>query len=139
MIIKTDGFVTEVSGIASLDELTEAELGDPCLLIVHADSSISAGSSAKTPEFFANAPFVTALADNEPGSSISGLFDMVIPAGDTGEFTAKLFKDKTKFQAEQINSCFIAARRGSQEDILDCESKAFYRLLADKTGGGSDE
>ena len=139
MIIKTDEFVTEVSGIASLDELPEAELGTPCLLIVHVNGSISAGNSNKTSEFFVNAPFVTALADNEPDSSISGFFDMVIPAENTGEFTAKLFKDKTRFQAEQINTCFIAARKGSQSDILDCESKAFYRLLADKTGGSSDE
>ena len=139
MMIKTDEFVTEVNGIASLSELTEADLGDPCLLIVHGGSISADSSDSKISEFFTNAPFVTALADDEPDSSISGLFDMVIPTEDISGFTAKLFKDKTRFQAEQINTCFISARKGSQSDILDCESKAFYRLLADKMGGSSNE
>ena len=139
MIIKNDEFVTEASGIASLSELTEADLGTPCMLIVHG-SGISADiSDEKIRDFFVNAPFVTALADDEPDNSISELFDMVIPTEDISGFTAKLFKDKTRFQAEQINTCFIAARKGSQADILDCESRAFYRLLADKMGGSSNE
>lgn len=140
IMIKTDEFVTEVSGISSLSELLSADLGKPCLLIVHGSSSLSADvHDEELKSFFKNAPYITALADNEPDSDIAALFDMVIPSGDTSEYTAKLFKDKTKWQAEQINACFITARNGSQADILDCESKAFFRLMAEKNGGSINE
>ena len=140
MIIKTDEFVTEVSGIASLSELKGAELGKPCMLIVQGDGSLSADKSDKAlDDFFMNAPYITALAADSPSEDAASRFDMVIPAGDTREYTAKLFKDKTKWQADQINTCFIAARKGSQADILDCESRAFYRLMAEKNGGSDNE
>lgn len=139
MKIRTDEFVTEVSDIASLSELPDAELGDPCLLIVHGSGISADGTDSAAADLLTNAPFVTALADDEPDNSIAELFDMVIPTDDISGFTAKLFKDKTRFQAKQINTCFIAARKGSQADILDCESRAFYRLLADKIGGSSNE
>ena len=133
MIIKTDEFVTEVSGIASLSELKDAELGTPCMLIVQGSDSLSADSSDKAlDDFFLNAPYITALAADSPSGDAASRFDMVIPAGDTSEYTAQLFKDKT-------NACFIAARKGSQADILDCESRAFYRLMAAKNGGSDNE
>ncbi len=140
MIIKTDEFVTEVSGIASLSELKDAELGTPCMLIVQGSDSLSADSSDKAlDDFFLNAPYITALAADSPSGDAASRFDMVIPAGDTSEYTAQLFKDKTKWQADQINACFIAARKGSQADILDCESRAFYRLMAAKNRGSDNE
>ena len=63
MIIKTDEFVTEVSDIASLSELKDAELGTPCMLIVQGSDSLSADRSDKALDgFFLNAPYITALA-----------------------------------------------------------------------------
>lgn len=137
MRIEKKEFVTEISGAASLSELCEntAELGSPCMLIVHTDGSLSADA-----EFPCDIPFITAAAvSGDISDELRSRFDLVIPEEETIAFTEKLFKDKTPGQVKEINKCFIAARKGTQEDILECESRAFYRLMAAKNGGGCNE
>ena len=107
------------------------------MLIVYGGGALSADGS-----FPADTPFITAYAAAEDecvSDSIRKAFDLVISAEGTDEYVEKLFKDKTKMKINEINKCFITARNGSQEDVLTCESKAFYRLMAVKNGGGSDE
>lgn len=131
-------YTTEISGMTSLSALLGAELGNPCLLIVK-NSRISGGISDDIRDFFTKAPFLTVLADDEPSEELAELFDMVIPAEGIDEWTARLFKDKSKWAADQITACFVKARTGSASEVLDCESRAFYRLMAVKNGGGSNE
>ena len=138
MNINIKEYTTEVSGISSLSELTEAELGNPCLLIVHG-SNITAEKNDITYNFFRNAPFLTALADDRPDEDISEYFDMVIPTEDVDKWTERLFSDKTKWAADQITACFVKARTGTADEVLDCESRTFYRLMAVRNGGGSNE
>ncbi|MBR4628267.1 MAG: hypothetical protein IKO47_11335 [Ruminococcus sp.] len=131
--------VTEVRETQSLSQVCgdTAALGQPCMLIVYGGADFRADAS-----FPADIPFITAFAADDAESvsaDISGAFDMVIPAGDAEDFAGKLFKDKTEKQIHEINKCFIAARTGSQEDILACESRAFYRLMAEKNGGAGNE
>lgn len=131
-------YTTEISGISSLSELIGAELGEPCLLIIK-DSKITGDISDDIRKFFTNAPFLTALADDTPDEETAKLFDMVIPSEGTDDWTARLFKDKTKWAAAQITACFVKARTGTAAEVLDCESRAFYRLMAVKNGGSSNE
>ena len=58
------------------------------------------------------------------------------PAG-AAELTDKLFAGKTPEQAAEITACFICARQGSAQDVLNRESFAFYRLMGAKNGGNS--
>ena len=139
MNINIKEFTTEVSGISSLSELTGAELGTPCLLIVMGSNIPADTDNADLDGFFRNAPFLTALADDAPSEELSKRFDMVIPTEGTDDWTARLFKDKTKWAADQITACFVKARTGTAEEVLDCESRAFYRLMAVKNGGSSNE
>lgn len=132
-------FVTEVRGAGSVTEICGAlsSFGEPCMLIVYGSGNFSADGS-----FPADVPFITAYAAGEGENVSDGVraaFDLVISAEGIDEYTGKLFKDKTKWQVNEINKCFIAARTGSQEDVLACESRAFYRLMAAKNGGGSNE
>ena len=138
--IKTEikEYTTEVSGLTSLSALPDVELGSPCLLIVK-DSRISGDISDDIRAFFTEAPFLTALADDAPSEEIAALFDMVIPAEGIDEWTARLFKDKSKWAADQITACFVKARTGTAAEVLDCKSRAFYRLMAAKIGGGRNE
>ena len=131
-------YTTEISGLTSLGALLDAELGSPCLLIVK-NSKISGDISDDVRDFFTKAPFLTALADDKPSEELAELFDMVIPAEGIDEWTARLFKDKSKWAADQITACFVKARTGTAAEVLDCESRAFYRLMAVKNGGGSNE
>ena len=131
-------YTTEISGLDSLSGLINTEIGSPCLLIVK-DSKISGDISDDIRKFFTNAPFLTVLADDEPSEELAKLFDMVIPAEGIDEWTAILFKDKTKWAADQITACFVKARTGTAAEVLDCESRAFYRLMAVKNGGSSNE
>ena len=64
---------------------------------------------------------------------------MCIKAEEADEFVEKIFRDKTKKQIQEINACFIAARKAPAEKVLELESRAFYRLMADKNGGGANE
>ena len=131
-------YTTEVSGVTSLSQLLVEDLGSPCLLIVK-ESRITSDVSSDIRKFFKNASFLTALADDAPTQELAELFDMVIPAEGIGEWTERLFKDKTKWASDQITACFVKARTGTAEEILDCESRAFYRLMAVKNGGSSNE
>ena len=137
MRIEKKEFVTEVRDAISVSELCKSikEFGEPCMLIVYMNSSMVQDAG-----FPSDLPFITAAAvKGDEERSASKVFDLVIPAEDTEAFTEKLFKDKTKEQIMEINKCFIAARKGSQEEILECESRAFYRLMAAKNGGSSND
>ena len=132
-------FVTEVRGAGSVSEICGAaeSLGEPCMLIVYGGEGFDCEGG-----FPADVPFITAYAASEGETVSDGIraaFDLVISAEGVDEYTGKLFKDKSKWAVNEINKCFIAARKGSQEDILTCESRAFYRLMAAKNGGGSNE
>jgi len=139
MKINKKEFVTEVSDAKSVSELCTdiSAYGEPCLLIVYGGADFSADG-----RFPAELPFITAFAAEDAENVSSGIkdcFDLVISSENTDEYTEKLFKDKSRKQIEEINRCFIIARKDSQEDILACESRAFYRLMAEKNGGGSNE
>ncbi|SFD15946.1 hypothetical protein [Ruminococcus albus] len=127
-IIKNELY-TEVSKVDMLSELTSADLGEPCLLIVHDNGSMRAGDEAEVVSFFYDLPYITALASDEPYADIAKFFDIVIPAEKACEYAENLFKDKTAFQIREITSCFVTARNGRINDILDAESRAFYRLI----------
>ena len=139
MNINIKEYTTEISGIASLSELMDAELGSPCLLIVSGGNISAEADNTALDDFFRNAPFLTALADDQPSEELAKRFDMVIPTEGIDEWTARLFKDNTKWAADQITACFIKARTGTAAEVLDCESRAFYRLMAVKNGGSSNE
>ena len=139
MNINIKEYVTEVSGISSLSELIGADLGSPCMLIVKGGSISTDAGNSELDGFFRNAAYLTALADNEPSEELAKRFDMVISADEADEWTERLFKDKTKWAADQITACFVKARTGTAEEVLDCESRAFYRLMAVKNGGSSNE
>ena len=139
MNINIKEYTTEISGIASLSELMGAELGSPCLLIVSGGNISAEADNTALDDFFRNAPFLTALADDQPSEELAKRFVMVIPTEGIDEWTARLFKDKTKWAADQITACFIKARTGTAAEVLDCESRAFYRLMAVKNGGSSNE
>ena len=139
MNINIKEYTSEISGIASLSELMGAELGSPCLLIVSGGNISAEADNTALDDFFRNAPFLTALADDQPSEELAKRFDMVIPTEGIDEWTARLFKDKTKWAADQITACFINARTGTAAEVLDCESRAFYRLMAVKNGGSSNE
>lgn len=139
MRIEIEGFVTKVSEAASAGEINSSlgKLGSPCMLIVYGGADFLAKGG-----FPADIPFITAFAADDAGNvsdDIRKCFDLVIEASGTDEYIKKLFKDKSRKQADEINACFITARNGSQEDILACESRAFYRLMAEKNGGAGNE
>ena len=139
MIINNNEFVTEIKELSSLEELISAKdrLGSTALLIVHLNDDLKLCSGAE--EFFRSADYMTAAAcenGKEVPEELKSLFDLIIPAETTAEYTKKLFKDKSAKQVSEITACFVAARKGaSVQELLDCESRAFYRLIADKTGG----
>ncbi|SEL29116.1 hypothetical protein [Ruminococcus albus] len=128
-IIKNELY-TDVSNIDKLSELICADMGEPCLLIVHDNGSMQAGDEAKVGSIFSDLPYITAFASDEPYTDIAKFFDIVIPAEKADEYAENLFKDKTEFQIREITSCFVTARNGSTDDILNAESRAFYRLIA---------
>lgn len=135
MNIEIKDFVTEVRGAGTLSEALAEDIGEPCMLMVFGNEDFKADRS-----FPADTPYITAFAaEGEATENVCRTFDLVIPAGDAEAYTEKLYKDKTLSQIREINACFTAARTGSQEDILACESRAFYRLMAQKNGGGSNE
>ena len=81
-----------------------------------------------------------------PGSPV---FDRIVSAAgrdildekgqpDRARFSEKLFKDKSQKQISEITACFTAARNSSAEEVLNIESRAFYRLMAEKNGGNSN-
>ncbi|MDE6520208.1 MAG: hypothetical protein K2K91_07105 [Ruminococcus sp.] len=48
------------------------------------------------------------------------------------EYLTNILKDKSDYQVKAIASCLITARKGSADDVLDEESKQFYRLIRKK-------
>ncbi|NLT09481.1 MAG: hypothetical protein GXY08_08260 [Ruminococcus sp.] len=136
-INKTDN-VTEVSEFTDLSCLRSADLGSPALIIVHLQSA--AAPDEKTRDFLRSAPFITAAAGDISDIDVRSAFDLKISDEEAALLPEKLFKDKSRRQINEINAIFIAARKGaSQEELLEMESRAFYRLMADKNGGGSNE
>lgn len=144
-IINTET-TARVSQISSLYQLLEnkEQLGEPCLLLIYTDSSTVLGaddsekSAVKT--FLTDAQFMSAVvSEGEPSEELKAAADMCIKAEEADEFVEKIFKDKTKKQIQEINACFIAARKAPAEKVLEIESRAFYRLMADKNGGGANE
>ena len=146
MTIANKDIVTEVCRISSLYQLLDQkeQLGEPCLIMIFVDSKTVLGSNdtekAAVRDLLANAPFMSAVvSDDEICDELSSAADFVLKASNAQEYTEKLFKDKTKKQIAEITACFTAARKGSAEDVLNVESRAFYRLMADKNGGNSNE
>lgn len=139
MRIEKEEFVTKISNADSIKEINASreELGSPCMLIVYGIADLNTEEG-----FPADTPFITAFAADDTenvSSSVRNCFDLVISTENADEYVQKLFKDKSRSQINEINACFIAARNGSQEDVLSCESKAFYRLMAEKNGGAGNE
>jgi len=136
MKIEIKNAVTEVRDTSSVSEILScgSELGEPCLLIVFPGKDFSADEP-----FPPETPYMTAIAaDEDKAQEYRSAADLVIPAGDVDGYTEKLFKDKSLSQIREITACFTAARNGSQEYVLARESKAFYRLMAEKNGGSSN-
>ena len=146
MTIANKDIITEVCQISSLYQLLDQreQLGEPCLIMIFVNSKTVLGSNdtekAAVRSLLSNAPFMSAIvSDDEISDELSSAADLVLKASNAQEYTEKLFKDKTKKQVAEITACFTAARKGSAEDVLNVESRAFYRLMADKNGGNSNE
>ncbi len=146
MTITNNEITAKVSQISSLYQLLDnkEQLGEPCLLLIYTGSSTVLGADdnekSAVKAFLADAQFMSAIvSEDEPSEELRAAADMCIKADEADEFVEKLFKDKTKKQIQEINACFIAARKAPAEKVLEIESRAFYRLMADKNGGGSDE
>lgn len=146
MTINKNEITAKVSQISSLYQLLDSkeQLGEPCLLLIYTDSStvLGADDSEKSAvkAFLSDAQFMSAIvSEGEPSEELRGAADMCIKAEEADEFVEKIFKDKTKKQIQEINACFTAARKAPAEKVLELESRAFYRLMADKNGGGANE
>ena len=146
MTIINNEITARVSQISSLYQLLEnkEQLGEPCLLLICTDGSTVLGADDKEKsavrEFLADAQFMTSIvSEGEPSDELRAAADMCIKAEEADEFVEKIFKDKTKKQITEINACFIAARRAPAEKVLETESRAFYRLMADKNGGAAND
>lgn len=146
MTINENGYTAKINGISSLYELIaeKDKLSRACLVIIYPESDTVAGNSSEeisaVKEFFAKAEFITAAAfDDGTDEKLALFFDMRLRSGEVDEYTEKLFKDKTEKQIREINACFTASRTAPAEKVLEIESRAFYRLMADKNGGNSNE
>jgi hypothetical protein len=146
MTINKNEITAKVSQISSLYQLLDSkeQLGEPCLLLIYTDSStvLGADDSEKSAvkAFLSDAQFMSAIvSEGEPSEELRAAADMYIKAEEADEFVEKIFKDKKKKQIQEINGCFTAARKAPAEKVLELESRAFYRLMADKNGGGANE
>lgn len=146
MTITNHGIVTKVSHISSLYELLDKkeQFGEPCLMMLFTDCNTVLGADdtekAAVKEFLVSAPFMSAVvSDDEISSELAFAADLTLKASDADEYTEKLFKDKTKKQVAEITACFTAARKASADEVLTIESRALYRLMADKNGGACNE
>ena len=146
MTINKNEITAKVSQISSLYQLLDSkeQLGEPCLLLIYTDSStvLGADDSEKSAvkAFLSDAQFMSAIvSEGEPSEELRAAADMCIKAEEADEFVEKIFKDKTKKQIQEINACFTAARKAPAEKVLELESRAFYRLMTDKNGGGANE
>ena len=146
MTINENGYTVKINGISSLYELIDAKekLSSACLVIIYPQNNTVAGNSSEeisaVKEFLTNADFITAAAfDDDTDEKLAPFFDLRLRSGEVDEYTEKLFKDKTEKQIREINACFTASRTTPAEKVLEIESRAFYRLMADKNGGNSNE
>ena len=146
MTITNNEITAKVSQISSLYQLLEnkEQLGKPCLLLICTDSSTVLGADDKektaVKDFLADAQFISAIvSEGEPSEELRAAADLCIKSEEADEYIKKLFKDKTKKQIQEINACFTAARKAPAEKVLEIESRAFYRLMADKNGGAANE
>ncbi|MBR5682727.1 MAG: hypothetical protein IKW96_05535 [Ruminococcus sp.] len=145
MTINKTEITTTICQLSSLYQLLEnkEQLGEPCLLLIHTDSSTILGKDdsekAAVRKFLSEAPFMSAVVSDSADSELADAADMFIKAEEADEYVEKLFKDKTKKQIQEINACFIAAKKAPAAEVLDIESRAFYRLMAEKNGGNSNE
>lgn len=146
MTITNNEITAKVSQISSLYQLLEnkEQLGEPCLLLICTDSSTVLGADDKektaVKDFLADAQFISAIvSEGEPSEELRAAADLCIKSEEADEYIKKLFKDKTKKQIQEINACFTAARKAPAEKVLEIESRAFYRLMADKNGGAANE
>ena len=146
MTISKNGYAVKVSGISSLYELIAAkeQLDGACLVIVYPQSGTAVGNSEEeisaVREFLKNAGFITAAAyDDNTDIKLTHMFDLRLKSEEADGYTEKLYKDKTEKQIKEINACFTASRTAPAEKVLEMESRAFYRLMADKNGGNSNE
>ncbi len=146
MKFKSGEFITEIYEISSLYQILceKNQIGEPYLLLVYLDNQTITGANDKeksaVAEFFGSLPYVTAIVSDEPlKDDISSLFDFTLTKDEVESFTDKLYNEKTKKQIDEINACFKIKGENSAEKILELESKAFYRLMAEKNGGSADE
>ena len=145
MTINKTEITTTICQLSSLYQLLEnkEQLGEPCLLLIHTDNGTVLGSDdsekAAVRKFLSEAPFMSAVVSDSADSELADAADMFIKAEEADEYVEKLFKDKTKKQIQEINACFIAAKKAPAAEVLDIESRAFYRLMAEKNGGNSNE
>ena len=146
MTVNKNGYAVKVTDISSLYELVGSaeQLSNACLVIVYPQISTVVGNSEEeisaVRELLRNAGFITAAAfDNDTDEQLAHEFDLRLKSSEVDEYVEKLFKDKTEKQIKEINACFTASRTAPAEKVLEIESKAFYRLMADKNGGNSNE
>ena len=146
MTVNKNGYAVKVTDISSLYELVGSaeQLSNACLVIVYPQISTVVGNSEEeisaVRELLRNAGFITAAAfDDDTDEQLAPEFDLRLKSSEVDEYVEKLFKDKTEKQIKEINACFTASRTAPAEKVLEIESKAFYRLMADKNGGNSNE
>ena len=146
MTVNKNGYAVKVTDISSLYELVGSaeQLSNACLVIVYPQISTVVGNSEEeisaVRELLRNAGFITAAAfDDDTDEQLAPEFDVRLKSSEVDEYVEKLFKDKTEKQIKEINACFTASRTAPAEKVLEIESKAFYRLMADKNGGNSNE
>ena len=146
MTVNKNGYAVKVTDISSLYELVgeSKQLSSACLVIVYPQSSTVVGNTEEEISavrmFLRNADFITSAAfDNDTDEKLAHEFDLRLKSSEVDEYLEKLFKDKTEKQIKEINACFTASRTAPAEKVLEIESKAFYRLMADKNGGNSNE
>ncbi len=146
MTVNKNGYAVKVTDISSLYELVGAaeQLSSACLVIVYPQSSTVVGNTEEeisaVRELLRSADFITAAAfDDDADEKLAHEFDLRLKSSEVDEYVEKLFKDKAEKQIKEINACFTASRTAPAEKVLEIESKAFYRLMADKNGGNSNE
>ena len=103
MTISKTEIITSVCQISSLYQLLESkeQLGEPCLLMIHTDSSTVLGADdsekAAVRKFLSEAPFMSAVvSESGADSELASAADMFIKAEEADEYIEKLYKDKTK-------------------------------------------
>lgn len=126
-------YITEAVVSASLGELVRnpEQIGSPCLLLIHPENILSDIDDPDIISFFRNAPFLTAVINNNCVNNCDP-FDFSVDESEKESFLSRLFDDKTPLQCREITKCFTASRSGDINDVFTAESVGFYRLMAEK-------